>query len=214
VDITGDNALISVDYYSPEEISGSCAVAFLDPEILDGARVVAEIRILVNCSDCVTEFILNSPDDPIEPGLVDLILGYPLLNPHASMQCPTFTGQPLVAAINTSVSGVPEDGQPEPLPTATRLNNAYPNPFNPRTIIHFEVSEQSSIQLGIFDVAGRRVRELVNESLPAGHHERLWDGSDSQGRSLASGVYFVRMESPSGVDLQKVVLMRWDHLAC
>ncbi len=208
LEIAGENQVLSVDYYNPEEVSGDCAQTYLDWPDPAGVRIAAEITIQVNCSDCVTEFVLDSPDDPIEPGLPNLIVGQIEWLHGALMACPTTTGQPLVAAINSHVTGVLDDEGPEPLPTVTRLNRAFPNPFNPRTTIRFEVSEQAHIQLGIFDVAGRRVKVLVDEILPPGHHEKLWDGRDSRGSGVASGVYFLRMESPGGVDFQKVVLTR------
>ena len=68
-----------------------------------------------------------------------------------------------------------------------------PNPFNPRTTIHFQVAGRGLVQIDIMDVHGRIVRQLVRKMVEPGAHEAGWDGRDDSGRSLASGAYFYRM---------------------
>jgi hypothetical protein len=84
----------------------------------------------------------------------------------------------------------------EPTPTAAAflLLPATPNPFNPTTEIRFHLAHASQVELKVYDLRGRLVRSLVDgEEVEAGSHVRIWDGKDSRGRSLASGVYLYRL---------------------
>ena len=96
-----------------------------------------------------------------------------------------------------------------PLPAArTQLLPNYPNPFNPSTTLMFSLGRESNVRLTIHDVAGRAVRTLVDGSRDAGEHSVLWDGKDEKGGNVATGVYFVRVESRDGVDTQKIALIK------
>ncbi len=88
------------------------------------------------------------------------------------------------------------------------LDPNYPNPFNPQTTIVYSVPESKAINLRIYDVKGRLIRILVNETKSAGTHRVIWDGRDSNGRCIASGVYFVRLEAAGEVRTGKIVLLR------
>lgn len=68
-----------------------------------------------------------------------------------------------------------------------------PNPFNPRTTMRFELDESGPVHLAVFDLRGRPVKTLVDGELARGSHRFDWDGCDANGRTVASGSYFVRM---------------------
>ena len=78
-------------------------------------------------------------------------------------------------------------------PASLVLDSSYPNPFNASTIIPYALSSPSSVELSVYDVAGQRVRVLVDETQKAGHYWISWDGRDDDGAALASGVYFYRL---------------------
>ncbi|HTS00093.1 MAG TPA: S8 family serine peptidase [Bacteroidota bacterium] len=85
-----------------------------------------------------------------------------------------------------------------PVPVAFTLSRNYPNPFNPSTRIEFEVPEQSRVTITVFDVMGRRVRTLINASLPASGtvpYFVVWDGTNDAGVRMGSGAYFYRMQA-------------------
>ena len=85
----------------------------------------------------------------------------------------------------------------------------YPNPFNPATMIEFTLERRESVSLTVYDLSGRLVRELVsNERLQAGVHRRTWDGRDTRGRPVASGVYFWQLDSPDGTIRRRMVLLK------
>ena len=70
----------------------------------------------------------------------------------------------------------------------------------------FTLTHPAPVRLEIHDPTGRRVRLLVNATLPSGRHAIRWDGLDSNGRSLSSGVYFVTIESGAFRGSRKLVL--------
>lgn len=90
--------------------------------------------------------------------------------------------------IPTDVDG---DNAP-PARVANRLDPAYPNPFNPRTVVPFELAARGAIELKIFDAAGRLVKTLVEGVREPGRHAAVWDGKDNRGAAVASGIYFCR----------------------
>ncbi len=80
-------------------------------------------------------------------------------------------------------------------PVALRLEQNVPNPFNPSTVIRFELPAARAATLSVYDVTGRRVATLVAGFLAAGGHEVSWDGRNEAGRTVASGVYVYRLDA-------------------
>ena len=93
-------------------------------------------------------------------------------------------------------------------PASSYLAQNYPNPFNPTTRIAFGLSAPGSVLLRIYDASGRLVRVLVNDERRAGRYEETWDGRDSSGRAVASGIYFYRFVTGSFKETRKMALMR------
>ncbi|MFH1277548.1 MAG: LamG-like jellyroll fold domain-containing protein [Candidatus Eisenbacteria bacterium] len=93
-------------------------------------------------------------------------------------------------------------------PPRFALGKNAPNPFNPATRIAYELAERSTVTLAIYDIAGRRVRVLVDGVMPAGNHAATWDGRNGAGRDVASGIYFAKMAAGSFEDVRKMVLLR------
>ncbi|HSG29094.1 MAG TPA: alpha-amylase family glycosyl hydrolase [Candidatus Krumholzibacterium sp.] len=103
-----------------------------------------------------------------------------------------------------------QTGTGEPVPDARsgRIESISPNPFNPSTTIRFRTTREGRVRLTIFDVSGRSVRTLVDRTLTEGVHEVRWDGRNDEGRTAASGVYFLRMEAGGDSDSRRLVLLR------
>jgi flagellar hook assembly protein FlgD len=74
--------------------------------------------------------------------------------------------------------------------------------------IRFSVPSAGPVSLSIYDVAGREVRQLVRGELASGDHSRIWDGRDSQGHLVGSGVYVIKLHAAHRDATQKVVLLR------
>jgi subtilisin-like proprotein convertase family protein len=94
------------------------------------------------------------------------------------------------------------------LPTVLSLGRNFPNPFNPQTTIDFAVPRAGRVSLAVFDLRGRRVAELVNGDLTAGHHEVTWRGQDDTGRQVASGTYFYRLTADNETRTGKMLLVK------
>ncbi|KAA3598432.1 MAG: T9SS C-terminal target domain-containing protein [Calditrichaeota bacterium] len=88
------------------------------------------------------------------------------------------------------------------------LKQNYPNPFNPSTTITYEIPENGFTKLAIYDIKGRLVNELVNRQTEAGSHKAVWNGTDSQGNKVSSGIYFYRLVSNKFVETKKMVLLK------
>ena len=88
------------------------------------------------------------------------------------------------------------------------LEQNFPNPFNPTTTLRFSLKEKGHASFKVYDVAGRLVAILVDEVMDAGPHEVQWNGKNHLGLSVASGIYFVRMEAGGFKDVRKLVLLR------
>ena len=84
--------------------------------------------------------------------------------------------------------------------------NVYPNPFNSSTLISYLNIEGGEIE--IYNIAGQKVKTLVDETLPAGHRTIIWDGTNDRGEALSSGVYFYRVVAGENVVTKKMMLMK------
>jgi hypothetical protein len=90
----------------------------------------------------------------------------------------------------------------------TRLEQNFPNPFNPQTILAYSLKDASNVSLTIYDVGGRRVRDLVHEHRAPGAYRVVWDGRDGNGTQVASGVYFYKIIAGSFVETKKMVMLK------
>jgi len=101
------------------------------------------------------------------------------------------------------------NGSPEPTRRlVTAIVGIVPNPFNPQTTIRYSLASQSRVEIKIYDVAGKLVEVLANETQVAGDHSAVWKGTDRRGSQVASGVYFVRMIAGNQVFTKKMLLLK------
>lgn len=91
--------------------------------------------------------------------------------------------------------------------TSQLLDN-YPNPFNPTTIIAYTVPLSGRVSLRIYDLAGRLVQTLIDEPQTQGEHSIVWNGHNRNGQQMATGVYFMRLETAGYVSTRKIVLLK------
>jgi len=93
-------------------------------------------------------------------------------------------------------------------PAITALYQCYPNPFNPSTTIKFSLATDQYTRLSIYDVSGRLVRVLVDGKMNSGIHRVFWDGKDTRGKNVSSGIYFYEMKTGKKRITKKMVLLR------
>ena len=91
----------------------------------------------------------------------------------------------------------------ESTPHTFKLNNNYPNPFNPSTKISYSIPKQSRVTLKVFDLIGNEVSTLVSEEMAAGNHEVEFDAS-----KLGSGVYLYKLQAGNFIETKKMILLK------
>ena len=94
------------------------------------------------------------------------------------------------------------------IPVGVALAQNHPNPFNPITTIEFTLPLSQTVRLSVYDTGGRRVTTLVDGRRPEGLNQVSWDGRDSGGRAVSSGVYFYRLQSDDVTLTRKMILLK------
>ena len=94
------------------------------------------------------------------------------------------------------------------LPARFHLEQNFPNPFNPRTTISFDLKGGADAALSIYDIRGRLVWNRDLSGLGAGSHKVAWEGSDDSGAQVSSGVYFYRLSEGNSNTARKMILMK------
>jgi len=94
------------------------------------------------------------------------------------------------------------------VPSYFKLEQNFPNPFNPTTHIRFNIKESAYVRLEIYDILGRETATLVNENLTAGAYNVPWDGKKSDGSKAGSGAYFFRLRSGNRFITRKMSLLK------
>jgi len=89
-----------------------------------------------------------------------------------------------------------------------RILSVHPNPFNPMTSISLSLPETGLVRVQVYSLDGRLVRTLVDESRQAGPFEVRWDGTGETGLRMASGTYFLKLESPDGRDTRPILMLK------
>jgi hypothetical protein len=94
------------------------------------------------------------------------------------------------------------------IPRQYDLLSAYPNPFNCKVTVEFDLSQSGDITLSVYDLGGRRVAVLVKGYKTQGRHLEIWDGENHDGVSLPSGLYWARLETQTATQSIKLLLLR------
>ena len=164
------------------------------------AGVDFEIRIetaaIANNNNSVT----RSPDG-------DISVGDPFVEHNtvsSNLQSP---GQTIDGLDEVPIVGIENVITGESPQTFQLLQN-FPNPFNPSTTIVFALPKSSIVSLKLYNVQGQEIRELVSDALTAGRYEILWDGKNSFGQPVASGIYFYQIQADTFTDIKKMILLK------
>lgn len=88
------------------------------------------------------------------------------------------------------------------------LSQNHPNPFNSATAIRFHLPEAGKVALIIYNISGQEVIRLVDGRLPSGSHVVAWDGKNSEGETVGSGIYYYKLNTPTDSQLRRMVLLR------
>jgi len=100
------------------------------------------------------------------------------------------------------------DGITQAMPTKYALHQNFPNPFNPSTIIKYDLKAKTDVKLTIYNVLGQKVRTLVNTNQAAGFKNIVWNGLNDVGEQVSTGIYIYRIEADGFVKSRKMVFMK------
>ena len=116
----------------------------------------------------------------------------------------TAISQGLGLFADVSLSNSPEIYVPEKF----ALHDNFPNPFNPSTVINYDLAVDGFVDLSIYNVVGKKVKTIVNQNETAGRKITAWYGRDDAGNSLGAGMYFYRLTAGGKVFTKKMILMK------
>ncbi len=123
----------------------------------------------------------------------------------------TLYENPIIGSPDTVVTrqsteiGDPDNGT---LPESYSLDQNRPNPFNPTTSINFTLPRASNVKLEIYNILGQKVLELANGFYEAGTYSEFWDGNDSNGKNVSTGVYFYQLSVDDFQETKKMLLLK------
>jgi hypothetical protein len=93
-------------------------------------------------------------------------------------------------------------------PITFKLSQAFPNPFNPTTIINYEINKKSHVQLSIYDVLGREIKTLINKNQGAGYKSIQWNATNNAGQPVSAGLYLYTIKAGDYSQTKKMVLLK------
>ena len=93
------------------------------------------------------------------------------------------------------------------IPVKSMITN-FPNPFNPSTVIRYDLPESEIVHINIYNAKGQKVNTLVNEFKNAGHHSIMWNGLDANGKTVTSGIYYSVLKTTKATITNKMLLIK------
>lgn len=174
-----------------------------DPDDLDSEitwRFSGNVSLIVLCEAVRRGVIVQSPRNWTGSETIRFTATDP--DGNSSSDNATFTVN------DTSFAMMRGAGHENARALSTVLEMNYPNPFNPTTMIPYQLAEDSWVTLKVYNDVGQEVITLVDEYQSAGYRSAVWDGRNSEGQSVASGVYVYRMAAGSFVKTQKMMFVR------
>ncbi|HPG42080.1 MAG TPA: M6 family metalloprotease domain-containing protein, partial [bacterium] len=121
------------------------------------------------------------------------------------------SGENMTALIEVPSEPTPVDHKPGgdvKTPAKFICGQNYPNPFNPVTTIPFTLGKEMQVTITVYNMLGEKIAQPFQGKQAAGEHTVVWDGTDTQGRNVASGIYFYKIEANRETALKKMMLIR------
>ena len=144
---------------------------------------------------------------------IDMITGVETTNPaYASWDGSVLSlFNPAVNTLKLKVT--PTDyvvsiGHETMIPGLFALHQNYPNPFNPITTFHYDLPEQATVNIIIYDMLGRKIAQLVSARQETGYRSVQWDATDMYGKSVSAGIYLYQIQAGGFVQTRKMVLLK------
>ena len=215
------------------EISDDCqwpVSCFADPCSVSECTSNPDAECVANyCGGCWADYYLNdelincdlSMDcvdlTGIDFGLCAMVLGIGWINNN----CVTVSGCDWIADsidysnafydsidnCNESCSTISNDEITQ-IPTTFVVHQNYPNPFNPVTTLRYDLPEQATVNITIYNMLGREVKTLINQTQGAGYMSVIWDATDEYGKPVSTGIYLYQIQAGGYISTKKMVLLK------
>ena len=88
------------------------------------------------------------------------------------------------------------------------MHNDYPNPFNPITTLRYDLPENSLVTITIYDMLGRQVKTLINQTQDAGYKSVIWNATNNYGKPVSAGIYLYQIQAGEYISTKKMVLLK------
>ena len=154
---------------------------------------------LIRSQVTIQGIITDVSDNPVSGVLVEVINELDTHQVYSS-----YTKNNGSYTITTSPSGIEDNSVTIPDDYIVLRN--YPNPFNPSTVIYFEIPNASQVKISIFNILGREIKTLPTKFYPAGAGHVKWDATNNQGKPAAAGIYLCRLKTTQHVQVHKMIL--------
>jgi hypothetical protein len=144
--------------------------------------------------------------DDLEPGAYDISA--------ISLDSQGQTDQPVELTFNDVsdadivLSPTSVDDNTTVLPTVSSLSQNYPNPFNAQTMISFDLAKPGRVELAVYNIVGQKIVTLIDGEYAAGGHSIIWNGFDSRGTAVSSGIYYYRLKTDDKSETMKMTLLK------
>ncbi|MEE3195880.1 MAG: T9SS type A sorting domain-containing protein, partial [Candidatus Neomarinimicrobiota bacterium] len=94
------------------------------------------------------------------------------------------------------------------LPERFNLYQNYPNPFNPVTTLRYDLPEISPVNITIYDMLGRQVKTLMDQTQDAGYKSVIWNATNDYGNPVSAGIYLYQIQAGEYISIKKMVLLK------
>ena len=170
-------------------------------------------------SSSLTDRVLSCSIGTIAPGgnadivlkviadSIDLVLNNVIATAGEHDPIPQNNSAQTTVEIVDNLTSIISDGEIG-LPKEFHLSQNYPNPFNPSTTIEFSLPSKSFVIIDIINVNGQTVNQLVRREVAAGNYQLIWDGLNSSGNQVSSGMYFYRIKTDNHIESKKMLLLK------
>ena len=112
----------------------------------------------------------------------------------------------LTLGVNASAAVLSING--ELLPEVFALHQNYPNPFNPVTTLRYDLPENGLVNITIYDMLGKQVKTLINQTQDAGYRSVIWDATNDYGKPVSAGIYLYQIQAGEYMQTKKMVLLK------
>ena len=187
-------------YIKKEEIKTKCSI-----KEEDYLTAISRLQLIIDNPETVADSLFAVIDQAY--CYMSLATGGAKALPNISIKTPDFDSYMKFLAELTSSSGSPSQNV-RSTPQVLRIESNYPNPFNPQTTIRFSVPSDGKVQVTVYNIKGQKVKQLLNEQIVAGRHSVTWNGCDTNGRSVSSGLYFAKIEQGNKHRIHKMMLLK------